>query len=344
MVENPYQYVLELYKEDGAKLGQMAVEVDFEPAREWTRFCALRRSDLSPADAGAAAAICPLWHSTVGAPYLRGFRVRITGNGSAEVARDFLVSYFRNLAQQASSYFVERGKLKEGEHFHYFVTAYPRAREPEGTPDFRFTAKEAELAMPLVTSVLSEFLKRAVPAGTVDAEDMPVFIPLQVLNEIVALARAADGKETGGILIGHLRRDPELPEIFAEITAQILAEARGETMKLSFTPATWTAAEAAIRLRNRNELYLGYWHSHPVREWCKQKECPVEKQRDCNLAVGFFSADDQALLRAVFPRAYSVGLVATDAPFHEVTHSLFGWRQGVIERRGFYIVGGDNAA
>ena len=53
---------------------------------------------------------------------------------------------------------------------------------------------------------------------------------------------------------------------------------------------------------------------------------------------GFLSADDRALHRAVFPRAYSLALVVTDAGRGDPTFALFGWREGVLERRGFGAV------
>ena len=82
---------------------------------------------------------------------------------------------------------------------------------------------------------------------------------------------------------------------------------------------------------------LGWWHSHPVREWCK--DCAPERQQVCKMASDFFSAHDHALHRTVFPRAYSIALVANDAVMGDVTFSAFGWREGLLESRGFHIAG-----
>ena len=61
---------------------------------------------------------------------------------------------------------------------------------------------------------------------------MPVFLPQRVLDEAAALTRAERGRETGGVLIGNLRHDPAVPDIFAEVTAQISAEhTRGDAVK-----------------------------------------------------------------------------------------------------------------
>ena len=103
-----------------------------------------------------------------------------------------------------------------------------------------------------------------------------------VLDEARELTLSVTGKETGGVLIGQLHRDPGLGVLFAEVTAQIPARhVEANATKLSFTAATWTEVQAALDLRTRGESMLGWWHSHPVREWCK--DCPEEKRRQCSL-------------------------------------------------------------
>jgi hypothetical protein len=173
---------------------------------------------------------------------------------------------------------------------------------------------------------------------------MALFCPQHVLDQVAAQTLAERGRETGGILVGRLHRDPNLPEIFAEITAQIPAEhTHGDAVKLTFTPDTWSAVDAAIKLRGRSETYLGYWHSHPVFSWCRSRDCSLEKQRNCKLASGFFSADDQDVLRAVFPQGHNVALVANDTAFQDVTFSWFGWREGTVHPRGYYLMGDHHA-
>jgi hypothetical protein len=167
---------------------------------------------------------------------------------------------------------------------------------------------------------------------------MPLFIPQRVLAEAKALSKEAGAKETGGILIGHLGRDSQLPEIFAQVTAQIPARhTEASLTSLTFTSETWTAVRNALDLRRKGELMLGWWHSHPVREWCK--DCSAESQKACAMAVDFFSAHDHALHRTVFPRAYSVALVVNDLSENDATFSMFGWRRGLLESRGFHLTG-----
>ena len=117
--------------------------------------------------------------------------------------------------------------------------------------------------------------------------------------------------------------------------------AQGQLTRLTFTAESWTAVQAALDLRRKAEMMLGWWHSHPSRVWCQK--CPVEKQKVCPLAMDFFSEHDRQLHRTVFPRAYSVALVVNDS-VNGLSYSLFGWREGVVASRGFACIGGPRAS
>jgi hypothetical protein len=127
------------------------------------------------------------------------------------------------------------------------------------------------------------------------------------------------------------------------VTAQIPAQhVKQELTRLTFTPATWTAVDAALALRGNREIQLGWWHSHPASHWCD--ECPPEVRQRCpkagSPAGDFFSTHDAALHRAVFPRAYSIALVLSDGCGNAGNPSwrLYGWRCGTIAARGFHLL------
>ena len=127
------------------------------------------------------------------------------------------------------------------------------------------------------------------------------------------------------------------------MTAQIPAQhTEQELARLTFTPETWTAVDAALALRDGGEIQLGWWHSHPASHWCDA--CPPEKRQRCKTAGtpsgDFFSAHDVALHRAVFPRAYSIALVLSDGCGNAGTPvwRLFGWRYGMVMARGFHLM------
>ena len=332
-----YQYVIELFREDDSPLGQASVKVDWGPAEEWARFQAMRRGLLHPNETGRVSSIEPLWFRDAGEPHVEGFRVNIATN-EGEVACEFPTGYFKSLATQAVSRFIEKGRLQTGDRFRYLVAAFHQPIEKPNGSRFQFTTEEVAPMITIRDSSLAEMIAVGIPHGAICAGDVPVFVPHRVLNEAATLSRQSVAKETGGILIGHLRRDATVPEMFVEVTAQIHARhTEADLTKLTFTSETWTEVQGAIDLRRKGEIMLGWWHSHPVREWCR--DCAPERQQVCKMAGDFFSAHDHALHRTVFPRAYNIALVANDVATGDVTFSAFGWRDGLLESRGFHIAG-----
>jgi hypothetical protein len=332
----PFRFAVALFREDGASLGTVPVDRDWEPDYEWTRFYFQRKGELA-LDGNGSASVLPLWDYSLGEPYCRGYRIQIAQPGRRPVASDFPKTHCRSVASVAASQLVEQKQLRDGELYSYMLVAHPSPlKEPQSGG---LTVANASPGVPAQDAVLDSFLAGASSCGVLQDDDMPVFVARRVLDEAAEQTHANEGTETGGILIGRLWRDTAAGEIFADVTAQIPAEhASGTNVKLTFTPEVWTAAGAALRLRRKGEIYLGYWHSHPVREWCKNKECTVEKQKSCSLGKDFFSADDEAVMRAAFPRAYSIAIVANDTAFTDLTFSMFGNREGITQPRGFYVL------
>jgi proteasome lid subunit RPN8/RPN11 len=336
MLTFPYRFALTLFGEDGTNAGTALAQCDWEPVHEWTRLNFQRTGELAPELEDESASILPIWETKYGEPYCRGFRVQIEQPGRGPVGWDFPNTHFKEYAGTVASGFVEQKKLREGEVYSYIVVAHPAAPEQPAGAGLRVT--NASPGLPMQEGSIETFLARARPEGVIDADDLPVFVSAQVLEQAAAQTRAHEGTETGGILIGKLWRDASAAEIFVEVTAHIPAEhTSGSNVKLTFTPETWTAAEVALRLRRRGEVYLGYFHSHPVREWCRSRACTPEAQKKCSLARDFFSADDKAVMRAAFPRAYSIAMVANDTAF-DLSFSMFGNRRGITQPRGFYIL------
>jgi proteasome lid subunit RPN8/RPN11 len=337
----PYRFAIAMFREDGAEVGTVLAKRDWEPVADWTRFYYQRRGALPLAESGSAS-ILPLWERTLGEPYCRGYCVQIEQPDRQPVTSDFPNTHFRDFASSAASVYVEQKKLRAGEYYTYMVLAHPA--QPGGAAAGGLSVIDASPSLPAHDGSLEAFLAKATPSGVIDRADMPVFVRNQVLEDASALTHQHQGTEVGGILIGKLWRDEAVGEIFAEITAQITAEhTMGTNVKLTFTADTWAAADAALRLRNRGEIPLGFVHSHPVREWCSGKACTLEAQKTCHLAKDFFSEDDEAVMRAAFPRAYSVAIVANDTAFAELTFSMFGNREGLTKPRGFYFMEGDTS-
>jgi hypothetical protein len=162
-----------------------------------------------------------------------------------------------------------------------------------------------------------------------------------VIDEAVEEAARAPGREVGGALLGHLRRDTGTGEIFVEVTCQVPAEQTTATeMSITFTPATWARVREVIAVRGAGEIFVGWVHSHPF-TLCD--ECPLSPPPECVAKVLFFSGDDEFLMELSFPRPFMIGLLSAREPRLEAAlgHApvrLFGWRDGEIEPRGFEVI------
>jgi proteasome lid subunit RPN8/RPN11 len=343
-----YTYTIDFYRHDGRRVGQAPVEPDWMPALEWIHFEGIRAGVLRPVLvanlAGCAYDVEPVWHPTAGRPRLSAFRVAVPGGAATMVSRLIPTAYLRPHVEQASAALVEKGVLRSGEAFRYVVNAFaatPGAASVRAAPAVDFTVEEIPQPLPLTTSALEPLLSGAVRAGGKHVDgDLPVFIPQAVLDQTTELARGAGDVETGGVLVGFLHHDASIPEMFVEITAQIAAlHTEAASTKLTFTPETWAAVRAALALRKRGEVILGWWHHHP--DFCRLRNCPLENRLRCTASSAFFSGEDVALHTALFARAYNTALLISDSAATGLGSSLFGWRQGMVTARGFYTIGGD---
>lgn len=342
MIRQNHQYLLELYDSDRQLIGRtpVAPEPDWIPAIEHAHFAAVRRGAAPVVDAPPVE-LKPMWHPRYGEPTICGIRIG-PWNSDSETREpiDGVISidYFKREARLASSQHVKSGRLRAGETFYYRVIALAGAGAEQEDPARQedFGIEEVAQALPLTETAVDGYLARAVrlgSAGLGDEDDLPVFVAEVLIEQAVAQVRQAGAIETAGILLGRLHRDPG-GIVFLELTAQLPArctEAR-ET-KVTFTPDTWAAARDALQLRQSDEAVMGWWHSHP--DWCRTCTCA---QRDsCGLAGIFFSSDDCALHRAIFPKAWQVGLLLSDRT-QGIIPALFSWRCGQIKPRPFFIL------
>ncbi len=329
-----YKLELEVMSADGQPLRRVPIVPDWEPALETTSFDAIRRGLLPPVLTANQGRIEPIWHGTLGAPYVSAFRAIImTPSGQSTV--EIPTTYLRRHARQVSAELVSAGELGQGDLFKYLVCAY--LVEPEPVPAGGFAVENVTEPLDLVDTRLGELMDCAQIEGPRRGDEMPVFIDQTVLDDAIALSRAAGSVEVGGVLVGTLRRDPVLPEIFIEVTALIPApHTVTEAAKVTFTAETWAAVDAAIALRKCGEKKLGWFHFHP--NWCRN--CPDEKRTHCALGEPFFSADDVHLHRVCFSRAYHVALLVTDTPRRGLVPTLYGWQQGMVTERGFHTLPG----
>lgn len=339
MGDTEYRYAIEYLDDDGERIDVVSVEPDWLPAREWAHFQAVRRGKrLASADPGAAC-IEPVFDDDVGAPVVGAARVTLPAmNGNAVIREDIpSPAYFRAAARTGSAELVERGVLETGDPYRFRVCAWLA----EATPDIEEASglglmlEAAPEPIEIDTRSLEEFRIRSSAASAPEDGGMPVFVPRHLLAMAESRARDAGKRESGGMLVGKLHRDPDVPEVFLEITALIpAAHAEAERTSLTFKPETWQALRSAMALRDAGEVLCGWQHAHP--EFCAA--CPPEARRACAYARPFFSDEDVHMHRTIFANAFQVALLSSDLGEEALDQSLFGWNRGVVAPRSFYIV------
>lgn len=335
MTDHPFEYVLELWhKSPGEVLGRVPIKIDWVPVREALIMDLLRRGVIDQPTALPSISVKPVWDEHIGPPAIIGFRATLAAAGT-EASRIFTTTYFKAQAQQASRLFVERGGLKQGETFEYCVLAIPRRPAAQTSPRFSLTQKEIPLL--IKPAKIERLMAGALLFGTQKPQDFPVFFHWRVLEQASLQTRKAGSSETGGVLVGHVCRDAELPELFLEITELIPASAKGELTRLSFTPDTWTDVQAAIDRRNRGEIWLGWFHSHSF-YYERNDDTETKDRFDRKIATPFLSEEDCRLHRVCFPRAYGIALLITDSPRSGMSWTTFGWRSGELARRAFHVI------
>ena len=343
MLRNQHRYVAEASDQNGQRLGELLLEPDFTPAAEWSHLQGMRCGALPSLAHHGPCIVEPVYDEKLGRPYIAGIRVHFEGAGPPREDPLIPWSYFQQYVESSARRLVENGTLRAGESFVYRVCAFPT--HPDETAPVESTETSAgDAPVPLSLDHAALAPRRARAARMCETAwntaDFPVFVQSTVLDEATELARAAGECETGGILVGHLLRDTNSREVYAEITAQIPAtQARAGSAHLEFTAQTWSAVSDALALRNRNEIWLGWHHYHPF--FCRQCK-PAQRER-CTLSHPFFSRDDCELHRTVFDAAFNIALLLSDIGEASYSYDWFGWRHGTVAARGCYVIARDGA-
>jgi proteasome lid subunit RPN8/RPN11 len=277
-----------------------------------------------------------------GSPRAEGFDVVLPTPAGGEHRVGFDRRLFRNLVRRTGSELVAAGKVPKDSILLYQLAAYlDEAEAPRGSE----LVLDLEAEAPEIP-IRSASRKALGPSQAWDGpmpEDFPVLIPRHVIDESVDEARRAPDREVGGVLLGHLRRDADTNELYLEVTALVPAEETEATeLSVTFTHATWARVREVIGVRGEGEIFVGWMHSHPFR-FCQ--ECPLPVPQECIDKVLFYSSDDEFLMELSYPRPFMVGLLAAVEPRLEAAlgHApvkLFGWKDGLIEARGFEVIEG----
>jgi hypothetical protein len=339
-IRSEYRYSAEISAFEGRPIQTVELaDPDWAPALDWAYFQHVRAGARSPLMRCADGTIEPVWDDAAGRPFVSAIRVAPGTRRRAGPACEIPSRYLRSEVEIATAPLVTAGSLKAGDPFHYRILASPRTTaRVVGQRDGGIAVENIAQALPVQSGSLAASLAHSAELDSefTDAVDMRVVIAAEVLEAAVALAASMRDLETGGVLVGTLRRDESTCELFLDVHALLPARhAISQPDRVTFTPDTWAEARTAIALRGRDECLVGWMHSHP---WFCAK-CPPEAQRRCVLSRPFLSDQDRSLHRTVFARPFDVALLVTDHGGAGHSLAVFGWRRGIIERRGYHVSG-----
>ena len=342
MAATEHFWVADFSRPSGDYIGQKPLDIDFVPLVEAAYLAGLRDNALPALKHDGSAKVEPVWRGGA-QPFVSRIRITIKGNYTYQV--DALNNgSVQSAVKKASAQLVSEGRLAAGEAFRYELLALSRpagastAGANSASQDFALQTIEEPLK--IVDDVSFDSLLKYSGRGGEEAwhkADIPVIVSEQVIEEAKSLGRSAGENESGGILLGNLCRDQG--RLFILVRALIEAEyTERSATSMAFTAETWKAVELSMGLRNQEEQILGWVHSHPAFAWCRQ--CDEARRRVCPLQRPFFSEADVNVQRTVFSSAFMVAMLLSIFE-QKISVDLFGWRDGDVASRGYYVVPGD---
>jgi hypothetical protein len=333
-----YRFRLEFFHGKDRRVHELPLaKPDFARAVEAAFFEALRRGLFDDYTPPADALLLPCF-AAPGSPRADGFAVALPLPGGDDYRKEFPSEFFDRRARRVAAELARAGRVEEGSTVLYQLSACLEDGEEKPARGLRITVEPESIDVPIRPGSRSAF-GPAEPWDGPHPEDLPVLLPRRVIEEALDDARRDPGREVGGALLGHLRRDGD--ELYLEVTCQVPAEQTSATeTSITFTPQTWARVREVIEVRGEGEIFVGWVHSHPFR-LCK--DCPLVPPPECVAKVLFFSADDEFLMELSFPRPFMVGLLTAVEPKLEAAlgHApvrLYGWRDGAIVPRGFHVI------
>ena len=150
--------------------------------------------------------------------------------------------------------------------------------------------------------------------GVIKPEDMRIFLPKRVLEEIWHYSTSRTDVEVGGMLVGSLRSYRGVNWIDIKGYLQV-REAVQNAASWRMTHDACAAAERERDSRFNDQIFVGWHHTHP------------------RYGV-FLSSTDMFTCRSYFNLQWMVALVV-DPCAEEL--GFFQWKNGRMEQCGFYF-------
>lgn len=339
-----YCFRLSFFNDSGDDIHQQAIETaDFDRAIRETYFKAFRTGCLSSyAPVLENASVEPRFAGT-DPTRCEGFRVSLAGP-DGDFSVDFPNAYFGITATTVRAGLKASGKLSDDSTWYYTLEAYLEDLPASAPPSFISLDPPTNLTPVRDVALCQQ--GRQEPWDEPDSADLPVLVSRTVIEDGCEEASRHPDREIGGLLLGHLCKDPESGKGFLLVSCLVSSEGTGESTSTSvtFTDDSFAKARELISVRSQAgllpEMIVGWFHSHPF-SFCK--ECPLPTPTECINKILFYSPDDLQLMESTFDQPFMVGLLAGVEPKLETALGhlpvrLYGWREGQITSRGFSVI------
>lgn len=155
--------------------------------------------------------------------------------------------------------------------------------------------------------------KTVEPFGTIEAEDLKIFLAERTFTEVMAHSNSTTEHEVGGVFPGTLCAYRGVPYI--TIDGYIPVEGDGRAASFRFTAASWTRMQRVNMDRHGDRILVGWHHTHP------------------GYGV-FLSSYDQFIQQHFFNEPWMVAMVVDPKA---QTLGFFQWKQGRIAPCGFFF-------
>ncbi|HCN31014.1 MAG TPA: hypothetical protein DIT64_20325 [Verrucomicrobiales bacterium] len=330
-------------------IGRRGIKPDWTPAIEALRWRALKHQHAPPRALNPE--FLPVWDENKGgAPHARAVRVRAAGQEVLLPA-----SFFQTAAAASASDVPGIGALAAPAADHdedgadgggvttWELLAFEQGGAPAMQKKFALENDEPE-DVRFHAADIGTLLARSEAVPVPDDEDAgaehevdEVFVPRVIAGRILQAAQNAGAVETGGTLLGRLLRDEARGTMAAEVLAYVPAfNAPATLTTLTFTDEHFACVQDTLVREPCADSLIGFAHSHPSSHFCPPS-CPPERRALCPRQRAVLSAADLAMIQTVFPRAYSVFLLANMADSGP-TLACFGWAGGSVVRRPYRLV------
>lgn len=340
---NRYHLALEIYNQKGRTLNESKLE-NLGNCYQDFKFSAFQQGVIKDYAVDPEIIFEPIWIKEGKSPYCRGFRLNMK-NKRLRYKKSYTKNVFRYDAYRIMGTMIQNQKLDEGTELFYRLIAFSKNKDSSETMENRKDFEVTTIDNSIPIKILS--LEQLEESGSVnvtkedETDDFPVWIAEHVVEEMIEYVLQNKEKERAGFLIGHICRDPITHQIFLLCHAQVAAETEGisgypdkensSITHFQFLPENFFKVQRLIELRKKDEIVLGWYHSHPWPFACEKKE-------KCTCMSVFFSISDVDVMQSAFGAPYQIAIVIGRASLENMkaTPQMYGWKNGVIAKRNFY--------